>query len=133
MACNILPNTKKGFTLLEILLTLALFGIGVIGIGGLFGYVLDSSLDAEYTEIAVNLAKARMEEVRNIPYVSIVDEAKAQVEVIGSTLPPAFQAFQRQVGVTEILTDLKQVTVTIYWQFKGEEASEQLTTYVSKN
>ena len=126
-------NTKKGFTLLEILLTLVLFSVGVVGIAGLFSYTLDSSLDAEYTEIATNLAQARAEEVRNIAYDDIADEAKAQVSVIGYTLPPEFQAFQRQVGVTEPLTDLKQVTVTVYWQFKGKEVSEQLVTYVSKN
>ncbi len=118
-------DTKKGFTLLEILLTLVLFAAGVVGIAGLFGYALDGSLDAEYTEIAVNLAQARMEEVRNITYASIADEAKAQVA--------GFLLFQRQVGVTEPLADLKQVTVTVYWQFKGKEVNEQLVTYVSKN
>ncbi len=120
-----LRNTKKGFTLLEILLTLVLFGTGVVGIAGLFGYALDSSLDAEYTETAVTLAQARIEEIRNIAYASIVDESRAQV--------PGFPLFQRQVGALETLTDLKQVTVTVYWQFKGKEVSEQLVTYVSKN
>jgi len=117
---------KAGFTLLEILLTLVLFGAGVVGIAGLFGYALDSSLDSEYTEVALNLAQARMEEIKNITYASISDEAKAQVA--------GFPLFQRQVSVPpEVLTDLKQVAVTVYWQFKGKEVSEQLVTYVSKN
>ena len=118
-------NTRRGFTLLEILLTLALFGVGVVGIAGLFGYALDSSLDAEYTETAVALAQAKMEEIRNIAYASIANEAKAQVA--------GFSLFQRQVGVTESPADLKQVTVTVYWQFRNKEVNEQLVTYVSKN
>jgi len=110
------------------MLTLVLFAVGVVGIAGLFGYALDSSLDAEYTEIAVTLAQARMEEVRNIAYASIVDESKAQVT--------GFPLFQRQIEIDKDvlpLADLKQVTVTVYWQFKGKEVSEQLVTYVSKN
>ena len=129
---NFLPNTqypihnaKKGFTLLEILLTLALFGAGVVGVAGLFGYTLDSSMDAEYTEIAVVLAQARMEEIRNIAYDSIASEAKAQVT--------GFPSFDRQVDIIEPLAGLKQVTTTVYWQFKGKEVSERLVTYVSKN
>ncbi len=118
-------STKKGFTLLEILLALVLFGAGVVGIAGLFAYALDSSLDAEYTETAVALAQARMEEVKNITYASIASEAKAQVA--------GFALFQRQVAVIENPTDLKQVTITVYWQFKDKEASEQLVMYVSKN
>jgi prepilin-type N-terminal cleavage/methylation domain-containing protein len=121
-----IKRTKKaGFTLLEILLTLVLFGMGVVGIAGLFGSVLDSSLDAEYTETAMNLAQARMEQIRNFAYGSIPSDSKAQVA--------GFPLFQRQVSVTESPIDLKQVTVTVYWQFKNREVSEQLVTYVSKN
>jgi len=125
IALLISRTTKAGFTLLEILLALALFGVGVVAIAGLFSFALDSSLDAEYTEVAVVLAQARMEEVRNIAYDSIVNEAKAQVT--------GFPLFQREVAMTEPFTDLKLVTVTIYWQFKNKEVNEQLVTYVSKN
>jgi len=118
-------NTKKGFTLLEILLTLVLFGAGVVGIAGLYGYALESSLDAENTEIAVTLAQARIEQVKNYAYVSIPTDSKAQVS--------GFPLFQRQVSVIELPADLKQVTVTVYWKFKNKEVSQQLVTYVSKN
>ena len=47
---------KRGFTLLEIMLTLVLFAVGVVGIAGLFSYTLEGSSDAEYTEIATMLA-----------------------------------------------------------------------------
>ena len=109
-------NTKEGFTLLEILLTLALFGAGVVGITGLFGYTLENSLDADYTQNAVSLARAGMEEIRNIPYAYIKSESKAQIT--------GFPLFKRQVDVSTALANLKQVTVTIYWQFKGKEAAQ---------
>ncbi|MDO8536123.1 MAG: hypothetical protein Q7S30_03855 [Candidatus Omnitrophota bacterium] len=92
---------------------------------GLFGYALDGSMDAEYTETAVALAQARMEQVKNYAYASIPTDSKAQVS--------DFPLFQRQVNVTESPTDLKQITITVYWQFKDKEASERLITYVSKN
>jgi hypothetical protein len=66
-----------------------------------------------------------MEEVRNFAYASIPIDLKAQVT--------GFPLFWRQVGVTELPADLKQVTVTVYWQFKGKEVNERLVTYVSKN
>ena len=121
-------TTRGGFTLLEILLTLVLLAVGVVAIAGFFSYALESSLDAEYTEIATMLAQARMEEIRNIAYDSVVDEARASIA--------GFPLFQRQVEIDKDvfpIADLKQVTVMVYWQFKGKEASEQLVTYVSKN
>ena len=117
---------KSGFTLLEILITLIIFVLGVVAITGLFGTGLVSSADAEDTAIAMNLAQRRMEEIRNLDFdTGIVSEAKAAVN--------DFPRFQREVVVTEPETDLKQVVVTAYWAFKNDEVSVSLETYISKN
>lgn len=118
-------RAKKGFTILEVLLALLLFAVGVVSIAGLYSIGLGSSLDAENTGIALSLAHGRAEEIRNKDYASIANEAKAQV--------PGFTAFQRQVAVTEPFSELKQVTVTVYWPHKGSETSVPVVTYVSKN
>ena len=117
--------TQKGFTLLEVLIAVVLFTTGVVAVTGLFGAGLVNSSDAENTAVAMNLAQKRIEEIRNISYESIVNEAKADVS--------GFSGFQREVAVTEPLTDLKKVTVSVYWTFKSNEVSVPLVTYISKN
>lgn len=116
----------KGYTLLEVLITVVLLTTGLITVVVLFATSLSASIDAENTEIATNLAQARMEEIRNLDFTTgIVNEAKAVV--------PGFALFQREVTVTTPLTDLKQVTVTVYWTFKSSEVNTSLVTYISKN
>ena len=117
--------TKLGFTLLEIIITIVLFTLGIVAIVGALSIALVGSDDAENTTIAINLAQGRLEEIRNLDFdAGIADEAKAGVA--------GFSRFQRQVVVTEPETDLKQVTVTIYWTPKGGEANVSLATYISK-
>ena len=117
---------SRGFTLLEILVSIVLLTIGVIAIIGLFSANFIGSIDAENTAIAVNLAEKRMEEIRNLDFdTGIVNEAKASVS--------GFAGFERQVVVAEPETDLKYVTVTAYWTYKTDEVSITLDTYVSKN
>ncbi len=120
----------KGFTLLEILLALVLFTIGVISVLWLFSSVLVGSSDAENTTIAINLAQRRMEEIRNLAFSDIVAEAKTTVT--------GFPNFQREVEIddpagTPSIADLKEVTVTVYWTSKGGEVSESLVTYISRD
>ena len=111
-------RTKTGFTLLEILITLIIFVLGVVAITGLFSTGLVSSADAENTAIAMNLAQRRMEEIKNLDFdTGIVNEAKAVVS--------GFPLFQREVAVTEPETDLKQVAVTAYWTFKNRLISSK--------
>ena len=57
-------ESLAGFTLLEILIALVLFTVGVVVVVGLFGDGLLSSSDAESTTIAMNLAQKKMEEMR---------------------------------------------------------------------
>ena len=118
--------TQKGFTLLEVLLAVVLFTAGVVIITGLFSAALVSSVDPENTGIAMTLAQKRIEEVRNLSFdTGILSESKAAVS--------GFAGFQRSVNVTTPYTDLKQVTVNVYWSYKGGETTTTLVTYISKN
>lgn len=117
--------TKRGFTLIEILITLIILTGGVAIVVGVFSTGLLSSVDAENTTIAMNLAQRRMEEFKNLDFdTEIVDEARAAVT--------GFSGFEREVEVTETESDLKQVTVTAYWQYKGEDVSVSLVSYISE-
>jgi prepilin-type N-terminal cleavage/methylation domain-containing protein len=117
---------QRGFTLLEILITLVIFTVGIAAIMTVFSTGLLSSSDIENTTIGMNLAQRRIEEFRNRNYdTGIVSEVRAAVS--------GFSGFERAVAVTEPETDLKQVIVTTYWTFKGDDVSLSLITYISRN
>ena len=119
-------NLAKGFTLLEVLIATVVVVVGVVTAVGLFANALVGSLDAEKTTIAMHLAQKRIEEIRNLDFdTEIVNEAKAAVS--------GFFGFEREVVVTEPESDLKQVAVTVYWSYKGDEVDVPLVTYISKN
>jgi type II secretion system protein I len=121
-----MPSERCGFTLLEILVTLIIFTVGVMAVFELLSLALATGVDAENTAIAVNLSQQRMEEVRNLDFdTGIVNEAKSGVS--------GFAGFEREVTVTTAQTDLKQVTVTTYWTSKANEVSVPLETYISRN
>ena len=121
--------TRKGFTLLEVLLAVTLFATGVVMVTGLFSTGLISSVDPEMTGIAMALAEKKIEEIRNLNFdTGIIPEAKAVVTDV-----PGITGFQRSVDVTTPNTDLKQVTVSVYWSYKGSETTTSLITYISKN
>lgn len=118
--------SRKGFTLLEILIALIIFTTGIIAVLGLFSRGLTGSVDAENTGVAVFLARQRLEEMRNLDFdTGVVSEAKAAVS--------GFAGFQREVIVTEPQTDLKQLVVNTYWTDKAGEVGTSLTTYISRN
>ena len=80
---------KRGFSLLEILIAIVFFTVGVIAVAWLFTSGLVGSIDAENTTIAMNLAQRKMEEIRNLNFASVAAEIRAEVS--------DFPGFEREV------------------------------------
>ncbi|OGW94264.1 MAG: hypothetical protein A3G36_03260 [Omnitrophica bacterium RIFCSPLOWO2_12_FULL_45_13] len=114
---------KRGFSLLEIMLTILLLGTGFAMLLQVVNTGLFVGGQNEDTIIAANLAQEKIEELRNAAYPAIASEVKATVS--------GFSAFERQVDVTTPQTGLKQISVTVYWFAKSAETSANMVTYVS--
>lgn len=114
---------KKGFTLLEVLLTVVLLVSGWVALSQALSTGLFASGQNEAELIAVKLAQEKIEEVRNLSYAAIANEAKAVVS--------GYPAFQREVKITIPQANLKQIEVAVYWFSKATELNTSLITYVS--
>ena len=97
-----------------------IFTVGAVAIIGALNSGIFAVNDVENVKSALDLAQARMEEVKGTPYDGIASQAKAAI--------PGFSAYKQQVAVTSVQADLKQVVVTVYWSAKGSETNIALTT-----
>ena len=112
----------RGFTLVEILITVVLLTGGVIAIATVFNQVLLASDDSENVNLALRIANAKMEEVKDTAFASLADS--------GPTTDATFSDFDVTVNVAEG-TDPMQVDVTVDWDTQGGETSIVLTTLVA--
>ncbi len=113
---------SKGFTLLEIIITLVILAAGVMAIASAFGTGIFASSDVEDTGLALNIAQAKMEEIKNMPFANLADS--------GPSADPNFSNFNVRVDVAEAQNPM-QVVVTVAWNVKGGETSLALTTLVA--
>jgi len=115
---------KKGFTLVELLLALILVTIGLFPLLLTISTSLVGTGGAKSESSAINLAQAKMEEIQNTAFDNISSEAK--------NIIPGFPAYQREVQVTTLQPNLKDVKVILYWQIKGTQKNLNLETLVTK-
>ena len=118
-------SNKSGFTLLETLIAILLLSIGATALIWAFSAGLFASTDADNVDLALNVAQAKMEEIKNTSYSGIASAAKAAV--------PGVSGFQQSVNVTVVYTGLKQVDVTVYWSPQGVETNISLSTYIANS
>ncbi len=114
--------TKRGFTLLEVLIAIVILTIGAVSIIRAFSTGMFASTDIENVDLALDLAQERVEYIKGIGY-GFTGDTK--------NLVPGFSVFQRQATATVLWPNLKRINVTVYWNMKGGETSITLTTYVA--
>jgi len=112
-------NTGKGFTLLEVLIATVILTVGVAAIIWAFSAGMYATTDIENVDLALNIAQAKMEQIKNTPFASLADS--------GPTADANFPRFSITVNVAEGQNPM-QVDVTVNWNVKGGSTGFTLTT-----
>lgn len=110
---------KNGFTLLEVLIAAVILTVGVAALVWAFSAGIFATTDIEDVDLALNIAQAKMEEIKNTAFASLADS--------GPAADAYFPRFSTTVNVAEGQNPM-QVDVTVAWQVKGSAASFTLTT-----
>ncbi len=116
-----LTKSRKGFTLLEVLVATVLVGIGIFAIMEGFNRGYLGVGEAEDYSVALSLSEQKMEELRDLSYADIVAAPKAAV--------PGFPNFQQEVIVVISVNNLKHILVNTYWTVPNGEKHISLQVY----
>lgn len=140
---RLVRNNTSGYTFIELLIALALLGIVVAPLLNLFATGYSFIGDARRHTTALNLCRARLEEMRALGYSSVYDLYFNDTASPVTELDPlGYVGFTREttVSLTDLPTvtnvalpvELLQIDVTVSWQENNREHEETLSTYLAK-
>lgn len=140
---RLVRNNTSGYTFIELLIALALLGMVVAPLLNLFatGYSLIG--DARMHTIALNLCRARLEEMRALGYSAVYNLYFENSSLpITEPDPLGFAGFTRKTAITLVEipaaincglpVELLQIDVTVAWRVNNREHEEILSTYLGK-
>lgn len=104
---------KKGFSLIETAMAIALLALIIGGMLEVFRQGFAAAKKSGARTIAVNLAREKLEEYSRVPLPS--NGSPAETEGYGDIVN--FAEFRRTVDVSDYIfpAELKRISVTVYW------------------
>lgn len=114
-------NTQRGFTLVEVMVAVSITGIALVGLMSLFLHSRHFVTDSNHTLQAVHLAQGVLEELKARDYDDVVERPKTPFSEA-----PGY-SYAVSVSPSSFGYDLKTVTVTVYYQERGQEKKLSLS------
>jgi type IV pilus modification protein PilV len=116
-----LKTNNKGFTLVELMVALVVFAVGILAVGQLQVTSIRYNSHAQRMSEATMLAQSQMEELMSIDY----DTVAAETATAGSYL------IKWQVD-DDPVAEIKDIAVTVSWACRGVDKNVSLNCLRSK-
>jgi len=119
----------KGFTLVEVLVTLALAGIILLSLHQVTTSYLHVAQRGRYLNLANSYIEAKVESLRNKGFNSLGVGTTSLTSELPSQLPPSRSA---SMTVTSPSSGIDQIDISVSYQDQGQTQSYSYTTYIGE-
>jgi type IV pilus assembly protein PilV len=138
MIRSITPEGNKGFSLIEVLITIAIFAVGVLAVASMQYNSVRNTTSGNIMTQAGNLARAKMELLKNIP---LTDPDLTEGDHLNPYKPQTWDPnnpidadgnpggiFTRTWVITLQSSVSRKIQVTVGWNLHGKSHSVVLTS-----
>ena len=123
-----MPLRERGFTLVELLVTIIVLGIVITSLGGLYYTMQANEVESQHYDLAVRAARTEIEDLRNSGYDSLTPGGTI---TFTSSLPSALPSNKTgTVAVSEPLSGLRRVDVTVAYTDYGKAKTVTLSSEI---
>ncbi|MBU1043844.1 MAG: type II secretion system GspH family protein [Candidatus Omnitrophica bacterium] len=123
---------KTGFTLIEIIMALAILGIGIVSVMGYLPIALDAAKKASDLTRASMVGQRVLEEVKLAGLDNIIGADSLHTGTNFQS-DPFHSEFEYRVIVNPLLAaNAKDITVIVRWQSRGNLITEEFETRIPK-
>lgn len=127
---NKMYHGQSGFTLIEVMVSIVILMVGLLGMFQAINLALDKNLENQLRQKAIAVAEQQLNDLKGRSFSSITGNTSGCVSVASGS---AFKniSVQRQIAdlaVTDSKT--KQVSIRVWWNYRGRPYEHQTASAI---
>lgn len=122
---------RRGFTLIEIIMAMAIMAIGIIGVVRLLPVGLRASKSSEIMSRAAFLAQEKLEELKLAGFEEL-SAPNPTIALEGEEGDYTWRAEILEVSLEGVISSehIRSLSLTVSWEEKGKPRSQKFVTYI---
>lgn len=132
-------GNNAGMTLVEILVAMTIFAVGVLSLTRVMFQAMHSNVRSKHVVVATNLAHQRMEQILSSTRYDNITAGAFPTEDYGTIEggKPDYSSFRRAVAIADSVDALgssvmKEVTVRVEWRDNGRDRNMEIRSSISR-
>ena len=117
-----LSKNKRGFTLLEAVMAMAIFSIGILAVGSMQLWNTKNNTTGNFTTQATMLARQKIEELKTVSDITALANGNDTIGIYTRTWEPS-----------NLTSTSRKLTVTVSWNRQGQNRSVVLESVTRGN
>ncbi|MDD2539920.1 MAG: prepilin-type N-terminal cleavage/methylation domain-containing protein [Desulfuromonadaceae bacterium] len=121
---------QRGFTLIEVMVSIIILMVGLLGMFQAVNLALDKNLENQLREKGIAVAEQQLNNLKGRPFSNITGDTSGFVSV-------ASGAVFKNISVQRIINDLattdsktKQVSIRVWWNYRGKPYEHQTASAI---
>jgi len=124
-------NKNNGFTLLELLVSLVILSVGMLGLLQAVTSAINHNMGTQLRDEAVRLADERMAVEKSKVFDAISTTTK--LDNVPVTIVNGFKNYSVVKNASSISSSTKSVQLVVSWRYKGSRFEHVISSLVSKS
>jgi type II secretion system protein I len=125
-------SSKKGFTLIEVIIAIFLLAVALLGLVSVTTTVIKGNSFSQTLTMATTLAADKMEELKTSSYDALTTEPPDYASSDGTVSTAGNAYYTRTATIGAVPNNMKSVSVTVTWNWMAVSHTVTLNTLRAK-
>lgn len=121
-------SSRKGFTLIEVMVSIIILMVGLLGMFQAVNLAMDKNIENQLRQKAISVAEQQINDLKARPFDTVTGARSYAVPVASGAVFKNISVYRMVSDLAVANTQTKQISVRVWWRYHGRAYEHQVAS-----